>query len=79
MALKYVWDINAHMSAYAIVVDCLTENAERFYANYGFEVLCKHNGRASMFISMKTVEQLFMFARTPIQTSLRAQNSLSMY
>ena len=58
-ALEYLWDINAHMRAYAIVVDCLTESAEKFYAKYGFEMLCKHNGRTRMFISMRTVEQLF--------------------
>jgi GNAT superfamily N-acetyltransferase len=58
-ALEYLWDINAHMRAYAIVVDCLTESAERFYAKYGFEVLCKHNDRMRMFIPMNTVEQLF--------------------
>jgi len=58
-ALEYLWDINAHMRAYAIVVDCLTENAERFYAKYGFEVLYKHNDRMRMFIPMNTVKQLF--------------------
>ena len=58
-ALEYLWDINAHMRAYAIVVDCLTENAERFYAKYGFEILCKENDRTRLFISMKTVGQLF--------------------
>lgn len=57
-ALKYLWEINAHMRAYAIVVDCLTQSAEEFYAKYSFEVLCKHNGRTRMFISMKTVGQL---------------------
>ena len=58
-ALEYLWSINAHMRAYAIIVDSLTESAERFYAKYGFEVLCQHNGRTRMFIPMKTVEQLF--------------------
>lgn len=58
-ALRYFWEINAHMRAYAIVVDCLTESAEAFYRKYGFEVLCDHNGRTRMFIPMKTVEQLF--------------------
>lgn len=58
-ALEYLWDINSHMRAYAIVVDCLSESAESFYAKYGFEVLCKNNGRTRMFISMKTVGQLF--------------------
>ncbi|PKG38336.1 GNAT family N-acetyltransferase [Psychromonas sp. Urea-02u-13] len=58
-ALEYLWEINAHMRAYAIVVDCLTKNAESFYAKFGFEVLCELNGRVRMFIPMKTVEQLF--------------------
>ena len=58
-ALEYLWEINSHMRAYAIVVDCLTEQAESFYAKYGFEVLCEINGRVRMFIPMKTVGQLF--------------------
>ncbi|MCL1125369.1 GNAT family N-acetyltransferase [Shewanella surugensis] len=59
-ALEYLWEINAHMRAYAIVVDCLTEQAESFYAKYGFEILCEINGRVRMFISMKTVGLLFV-------------------
>jgi len=58
-ALEYLWQINSHMRAYAIVVDCLTEQAESFYTKYGFEVLCEINGRLRMFIPMKTVGQLF--------------------
>ena len=58
-ALEYLWDINAHMRAYAVVVDCLTDSSEMFYAKYGFEALCQHNGRTRMFISMNTVGQLF--------------------
>lgn len=58
-ALKYLWEVNAHMRAYAIVVDCLTESAENFYSKYGFEVLCEHNGRVRMFLPMKTVGTLF--------------------
>lgn len=58
-ALEYLWEINSHMRAFAIVVDCLTPAAESFYAKYGFEVLSEHNGRIRMFIPMKTVEQLF--------------------
>ena len=58
-ALEYLWEVNHHMRAYAIVVDCLTESAQTFYAKYGFEVLCIHNGRIRMFLPMKTVEQLF--------------------
>ncbi len=58
-ALKYLWDVNHHMRAYAIVVDCLTDSAQAFYSKFGFETLCKHNGLVRMFLPMKTVEQLF--------------------
>lgn len=58
-ALEYLWEVNQHMRAYAIVVDCLTDSAQCFYAKYGFDVLCTHNGRIRMFLPMKTVEQLF--------------------
>lgn len=58
-SLEYLWEINSHMRADAIVVDCLTEQAESFYAKYGFEVLCEINGCVRMFIPMKTVGQLF--------------------
>lgn len=58
-ALKYLWQVNQHMRAYAIVVDCLTDSAQAFYAKYGFQVLCEHNGRIRMFLPMKTVGELF--------------------
>ena len=58
-ALNYLWEVNHHMRAYAVVVDCLTVSAQRFYAKYGFKILCGHNGRIRMFLAMKTVEQLF--------------------
>ena len=58
-ALEYLCEINTHLKAYAVVVDCLNNNAREFYLKYGFEVLCEYNGRASLFIPMKTVEQLF--------------------
>lgn len=58
-ALKYLWEVNHHMRAYAIVVDCLTDSAQAFYTKFGFEVLCEHNERIRMFLPMKTVEQLF--------------------
>lgn len=58
-ALEYLLEVNAHMRAYAIIVDCLNDNAEQFYLKYGFEELCKYNGRTRMFISVKTVAQLF--------------------
>ncbi|QEY59385.1 GNAT family N-acetyltransferase [Pseudomonas sp. C27(2019)] len=58
-ALEYLWDVNAHMRAYAIVVDCLTDSAQSFYQTFGFQVLCEQNGRVRMFLPMKTVAQLF--------------------
>lgn len=58
-ALEYLWEINSHMRAYAIIVDCLNKNAEHFYSKYGFQVLCCHNGRGRMFMPMTIVEQLF--------------------
>jgi len=58
-ALEYLWEINSHMRAYAIIVDCLNKNAEHFYSRYGFQVLCCYNGRVRMFMPMTIVEQLF--------------------
>ena len=58
-ALEYLLEVNAHMRAYAIIVGCLNDGAEHFYLKYGFEELCKYNGRTRMFIPMKTVAQLF--------------------
>jgi len=61
-ALQYLWEVNAHMQACAIVVDCLSDSAESFYSKFGFEVLCEHNGRVRMYIPMKTVSTLFASA-----------------
>lgn len=58
-ALQYLWEINSRMSAFAIIVDCLNENVEQFYAKYGFQILYEHNGKIRMFIPMKTVAKLF--------------------
>jgi len=58
-ALKHFAEINAHMRAYAVVVDCLTKEMECFYAKYGFEILCLHQDRIRMFLPMQTVIQLF--------------------
>lgn len=59
-ALEYLWGINAHMRAFAIIVDCLNNDAEQFYLKYEFEELRQYNGRKRMFIPMKTVAQLFL-------------------
>jgi GNAT superfamily N-acetyltransferase len=58
-ALEHLWEINSHMRAYAVIVDCLNENARQFYLKYGFEVLCSYNGKVRMFLPMNIVGQLF--------------------
>lgn len=58
-ALKYFHIISAHMPAYAVVVDCLNENAEAFYLKYGFQELCKNNERSRLFIPTKQISELF--------------------
>jgi len=58
-ALEYLWKINAHIKANAIVVDCLNEKAKTYYLKYGFEVLSANNGRVKMFLAMKTVAKFF--------------------
>jgi GNAT superfamily N-acetyltransferase len=58
-ALEFLWNINAQMPAYAVVVDCLNQEAQDFYEHFGFEILCAHNGRTRMFLPMKTIGQLF--------------------
>ena len=64
-ALEYLYEINSHMRAYAIVVDCLNDEAQSFYNRYGFEPLCQHNGRSRLFLPMKTVAQLWIGVRIP--------------
>ena len=58
-ALKYLWDINEHIRAYAVIVDCLNKSIEEFYQKYGFEVLEYNGDKARMFLPMQTVGMLF--------------------
>ena len=60
-ALKCLIGIQAHMPAYAVVVDCINKKAEQFYEYYGFQVLCqcRERERTRMFLPMATVKQLF--------------------
>jgi predicted GNAT family N-acyltransferase len=57
-ALEFLWGVNTQMKAFAVVVDCLNQAAQDFYAHFGFRILCNHNGRTRMFLPMKTVAQL---------------------
>jgi hypothetical protein len=58
-ALEYLWIINQHMRAYAVIVDCLNPGVQQFYAQYGFQVLGFIGGKMRMFLPMKTVNTLF--------------------
>jgi GNAT superfamily N-acetyltransferase len=58
-ALQFSLEVNLFMKAFAVVVDCLNENAEKFYLKYGFQELLNHQGRVRMFLPMKTIEELF--------------------
>ncbi|MES9883378.1 MAG: GNAT family N-acetyltransferase [Sedimenticola sp.] len=58
-ALENFAKINAHMQAYAVIVDCVNLDAERFYLQYNFQTLCLHEGRQRLFMPMKTVKRLF--------------------
>ncbi len=57
-ALDHLWNVNGHLRAYAVVVDCLTESARPFYARYGFQDMGIHNGHLRMFIPMKQLADL---------------------
>ena len=58
-ALEHLWCVNSQMRAYAVIVDCLNDKAERFYQKFGFEFLFRQNERARMFIPMNAVALLF--------------------
>lgn len=58
-ALKYFVDLLEYIPAYAVIVDCLDDEAESFYARYGFQELSNYKGRKRMFLPIKTVEKLF--------------------
>ena len=58
-ALEYLLEINSKMRAYAVIVDCLNKDVEKFYTKYGFKILSIHKGKTRMFLPMKTVGMLF--------------------
>jgi len=59
-ALEYLWIISSnYMKAYAVIIDCLNESAETFYAHFDFKTLDQNEGRKRMFLPMKTIGQLF--------------------
>ena len=58
-SLEYLWRVNQHLTAYAVVVDCLNQSAQNFYQQFGFELLDEDNSKTRLFLPMKTIEQLF--------------------
>jgi len=58
-ALHRFFEINKHMPSYAVIVDCIDNDAEGFYQKYGFAELNRINGRARMFMPISTISQLF--------------------
>ena len=58
-ALKHLWEIDKHMRAYAVIVDCLNGSEEKFYLKYDFEIFSRDKGKARMFLPMGTVGMLF--------------------
>jgi len=53
-AIRYLCKVNESLPAVAIIVDCLDDDAQRFYEHFGFEFLCDIHERARLFLSMKT-------------------------
>ncbi len=58
-ALKHLYEVSLQMKSYAVIVDCLNDNAQNFYSKYGFEELDSDNEKVKMFLSMKTIANLF--------------------
>jgi GNAT superfamily N-acetyltransferase len=55
-SLKRCYDTSKSVGTFAVIVDPLDKEAERFYEKYGF-ISLPDSGK--MFLSMKTIEQLF--------------------
>lgn len=55
-ALKRCFDTSDSIGAFAVVVDPISKDAEKFYDKYGF---IKLPDSGKMFIPMKTVKELF--------------------
>jgi GNAT superfamily N-acetyltransferase len=55
-SLKRCYDTSKSVGTFAVIVDPLDKEAERFYEKYGF-INLPDSGK--MFLSMKTIEELF--------------------
>jgi len=56
-SLKRCLDISHSIGAFAVIVDPLDKDAERFYEKYGF---IKLHDSGKMFLPMKTIKELFI-------------------
>ncbi len=56
-ALKRSFEVSKTIGSYAVIVDPIDEDAERFYDKYGF---IKLPDSGKMFLPMKTIGQLFL-------------------
>jgi predicted acetyltransferase len=56
-ALRKSYEISKSIGSFAVVVDPLDEDAEKFYTKYGFILLPDSH---KMFLAMKTIEGLFV-------------------
>ncbi len=55
-SLKRCFDSSTSIGAFAVIVDPIDKDAERFYSKYGFVKLVDSG---KMFLPMKTIEELF--------------------
>jgi GNAT superfamily N-acetyltransferase len=60
-ALKRSLDLSDEIASFAVVVDPIDDDAERFYASYDF---IKLPDSGKMFIAMKTLDEVFQGLRT---------------
>ena len=57
-ALKQIYFAHLRMPGLAVIVDCLDDEAEKYYKHYGFLDLCEEAGRKRLYLPMGTVEEL---------------------
>lgn len=59
VALKKLHKISLEMPAYAVVIDCLNDDAKSFYEKFDFDILETFNDKTRLFLPMMTVSRLF--------------------
>jgi len=57
-ALKFAQAISERIGGFAVIVDCINDDAESFYVKYGFQELTRISGKVRMFLPMKTIQQM---------------------